>query len=595
MKGSSYVLPLCPFLWTIGLGSPIVTIPEDNVVEVPSYFAWINTWAAIGDSFAAGIGAGSTPKEADEVQCSRYGDAYPAILNDLMEIPQVSFKFLACTGATSAEIKDQAKLLDPGSLDLLSISAGGNDVGFSTVLKKCVYFPSSEAACEAAFDTATSLVGHDLQPNIESLLDAVLPVMKDDAIIVYTLYAQFFNDTDTACDDQSWVLFDPTGRSGKEFGLKLTRQKRQKMNQMVLAANERIKKAITSKRDKFESKKISIVIANWDAYVGKIKGRFCEEGATLNPDDNLSLVFQRQDQTPIFVPSDKKIIQTGQTKVETDLQAEEGLSRSFLPDSFTCRFHPNTLGQSIIAQVALAEIGKAKAEKLRAEENADTCILYPEPAMCKEDDRTVITHPRFDGAVSDFCRDKSDFTVTPLGSNKSLELRFSAIAGSSCGPSDCAQSMNNLYDECVYPAISSSEMIKQAKTLFLGSNDHGAYRGVTGPGYIGGEGSFSSKCGVYSFKMIDTTPKFPPGDDAVNPGGAIIKPWCSELEEPFVPYENLLAAVTEYCDHEGEPFFKGHKQITHTIGTGPETHIYMNAIDISKKAGDHYKYDDVCE
>ncbi|KAL8925829.1 MAG: hypothetical protein Q9208_003326 [Pyrenodesmia sp. 3 TL-2023] len=573
----------------------MVTIPDDNVVGAPSFFSGINTWTAIGDSFAAGIGAGSVPKEADEVQCSRYGDAYPVMLNDLMEIPQASFEFLACTGATSPEIKDQAKGLDPGSHDLLSISAGGNDVGFSTVLKKCVYFPSSEAGCEAAFDTATSSIGHDLQPNIESLLDAVLPVMKDDAIVVYTLYAQFFNDIDPACNDQSWVLFDPTGRSGKEFGLKLTTEKRRKMNQMVLAANERIKKAITNKRNEFESRKISIVIADWDAYVGKIKGRFCEEGATLNPDDNLSLVFQRQDQTPIFVPSDKKIIQTEQTKVETDLQAEEGLSRSFLPDSFTRRFHPNTLGQSIIAQVALAEIGKAKAEKLRAEENPDTCILYPEPAMCKEDERTVITHPRFDGAASEFCRDKSDITVTALESNKSLELRFSAIAGSSCGPSDCAQSMNNLYDECTYLAACSSEMIKQAEAHHLGSNDHGAYRGVTGPGYIGGEGSFSSQCGVYSFKMTDTTPKFPPGDDAVNPGGAIIKPWCSVLEEQFVPHENLLAAVTEYCDHEGEPFFKGDKQITHEIGSGPETHIYTSAIDISKKAGYHYKYDDVCE
>ncbi|KAI4189588.1 MAG: hypothetical protein LQ346_005088 [Caloplaca aetnensis] len=511
------------------LGSPIAAKPEDDADELPSYFTWIHTWTAIGDSFAAGIGAGQYPKTHEDTSCSRYGDAYPVMLNDLMEIPQASFNFIACTGAISAEIKDQAKQLALGSQDLLTISAGGNDVGFSTVLKECVYLPSSEKACEAALATASSLVEHELQSNIESLLDSVLPVMKDDAIVVYTLYAQFFNDIDPACNKQSWVLFDPTGRSGKEFGLKLTTQKRRKMNEMVLAANDRIRTAITNKQNGFESRKISIAIVDWDPYVGKIHGRFCEEGATLNPDDNLSLVFQRQDQTPIFVPGDKKITQIEQSKDEVNLPASDGLVRSFLPDSFTRRFHPNTLGQSIIAQIALDQIATAKDKKLRAEEKVEACILYPQPPLCKEDDRTVITHPRFDGVVDDFCRDKADSKVTDMG--------------------------------------------------------------------IGGEGSFSSECGVYSFKITDSTPKFPPGADAVDGDGAVIKPWCSHAEEQFIPLDDLLPAVGEYCDHDGEPFFPGDKQITHTISSGPETHFYMQGRDITKSNGKYkyYKYDDVCE
>ncbi|KAL8897389.1 MAG: hypothetical protein Q9207_007240, partial [Kuettlingeria erythrocarpa] len=382
--------------------------------------------------------------------------------------------------------------------------------------------------------------------------------MKDDTIVVYTLYAQVFNDIDPACNEQSWVLFDPTGRSGKDIDLKLTTDKRRKMNEMVLAANDRIRTAITNKQNGFESRKISIVIADWDPYVGKIHGRFCEEGATLNPDDNLSLVFQRQDQTPIFVPGDKKITQIEQSKDEVNLPAPDGLVRSFLPDSFTRRFHPNTLGQSIIALIALDQIATAKDNKLRAEEKVEACILYPQPPVCIEDDRTVITHPRFDGVVAEFCRDKADSKVTDMGVNTTLELRFSAIAG---------------------------------------SNDHGAYRGVTGPGYIGGEGSFSSECGVYTFKITDSTPKFPPGADAVDGDGAVIKPWCSQAEEQFIPLDDLLPAVGEYCDHDGEAFFPGDKQITHTISSGPETHIYMQGRDITKinSSYKYYKYDDVCE
>ncbi len=67
------------------------------------------------------------------------------------------------------------------------------------------------------------------------------------------------------------------------------------------------------------------------------------------------------------------------------------------------------------------------------------------------------------------------------------------------------------------------------------------------------------------------------------------------VEEPFVPQEDLVAAVAEYCDHQGEAFFKGHKQITHKIATSPETHIYMNGMDISETAENYYKYADVCE
>lgn len=273
--------------------------------------------------------------------------------------------------------------------------------------------------------------------------------MKDGGIVAYTLYGQFFNETATACNDQSWVLFDPTGRSGKEFGLKLTTQKRQKMNEMVRAANKRIRTAISNSRNDFDSRHISLVVADWDAYVGKIRGRFCEEGAPLNPDDNPSLVFQRQDQTPRFIPPDK-LKHMDQAESRRNPQSSEVSTRNLLPDDITRRFHPNTLGQSIIAQIALANIARAKAEQLAIVKITNTCTLYPATPTCKEDERTVITHPRFDRAVHEFCEAKSDFAVTSFESNKALELRFSAIAGSSCGPSDCMQSMNNLYDQCKY-------------------------------------------------------------------------------------------------------------------------------------------------
>lgn len=64
----------------------------------PYYFGWIKSWSAIRDSYAAGIGAGEGPGTSDDRSCSRYGDAYPHLLDDLMDNKKAEFKFLACTG-----------------------------------------------------------------------------------------------------------------------------------------------------------------------------------------------------------------------------------------------------------------------------------------------------------------------------------------------------------------------------------------------------------------------------------------------------------------------------------------------------------------
>src|SRR5436305_1255998 len=48
----------------------------------PTYFGWVRRWAAVGDSFTAGIGSGSVySKRREDVACSRYDYSYPAIVN----------------------------------------------------------------------------------------------------------------------------------------------------------------------------------------------------------------------------------------------------------------------------------------------------------------------------------------------------------------------------------------------------------------------------------------------------------------------------------------------------------------------------------
>ncbi|KAH7109411.1 glycosyl hydrolase family 71-domain-containing protein [Dendryphion nanum] len=113
-------------------------------------FRWVESYLAMGDSFAAGIGVGEVRPESDAYGCSRYSGAYPLKVQEAIQSP--NFVFTACSGDKSTDIiKNQfskAWYIGPGltqvrTFDLVTMSAGGNDVGFSDVLKGCLFLPTS--------------------------------------------------------------------------------------------------------------------------------------------------------------------------------------------------------------------------------------------------------------------------------------------------------------------------------------------------------------------------------------------------------------------------------------------------------------------
>lgn len=107
---------------------------------------WIKRYAALGDSYAAGIGIGNVGSAQDAAECSRYDGAYPEKIQSIVEAE--SFQFVACSGDLSKNVVETqlGKLKSTGfndrvEFDLITVSAGGNDVGFSTVLEACLFLP----------------------------------------------------------------------------------------------------------------------------------------------------------------------------------------------------------------------------------------------------------------------------------------------------------------------------------------------------------------------------------------------------------------------------------------------------------------------
>lgn len=97
----------------------------------PTDFSWITRWAAVGDSFTAGIGSGSPlgtvfTSRADWA-CSRYDRSYAEVLNRAFGSTVDDFQFVACSGDRTEDIYTQIQNMD-GDLDLVVMTAGGNDL-----------------------------------------------------------------------------------------------------------------------------------------------------------------------------------------------------------------------------------------------------------------------------------------------------------------------------------------------------------------------------------------------------------------------------------------------------------------------------------
>ncbi len=224
----------------------------------PWDFTWIHNYTALGDSYAAGIGAGNASSGSGDAVCSRYDGAFPVILNSYLNNLQ-AFQFIACTGDTSNDVvTKQISTLADSSLDLVTVSAGGNDVGFRSVLEACVYLTTTQQACTDAINDAggpTKIA--QLRSSVDSVISTLAPKMKAGHVVIWALYAEFWNSVPNYCDNQTWAYWDPLGIAG----LKLTSDNRNEMNKLVNYVNGNISSVIASSTGSNRPSQLNIVTA----------------------------------------------------------------------------------------------------------------------------------------------------------------------------------------------------------------------------------------------------------------------------------------------------------------------------------------------
>ncbi|SDX72631.1 GDSL-like Lipase/Acylhydrolase family protein [Amycolatopsis xylanica] len=165
---------IAAFLLIIGLAAP--------AAAADAYFA-------LGDSYSSGLGAG---KYGTSGKCKRSVNAYPQLW--VNEHAGTKLTFLACSGATTADVLTQAGSITPDAT-LVTLSVGGTDAGFSDVMVTCVL--NSEQACAKRVDVARKFITETLPGRLDAVL-AKIKAAAPNARVFLLGYPHLFAD-DGSC------------------------------------------------------------------------------------------------------------------------------------------------------------------------------------------------------------------------------------------------------------------------------------------------------------------------------------------------------------------------------------------------------------
>jgi lysophospholipase L1-like esterase len=169
----------------VGWGTPAVSASNDYV--------------ALGDSYASGVGTRSY--DASSGSCYRSPYAYPVV--DATRVG-ASLTFVACSGATTRSVlSGQLGSLAPGT-DHVSVTVGGNDVGFVPVITACAQ-PWWAADCQGEIDEAQDEIIHVLPGRLDTLYAAIRTEAAH-ADVVVVGYPRLFMGED--CNAGTW--FSPS-------------------------------------------------------------------------------------------------------------------------------------------------------------------------------------------------------------------------------------------------------------------------------------------------------------------------------------------------------------------------------------------------
>lgn len=285
------------------------------------------TYAALGDSYAAGDGAGSSRWLPHlDPACGRFSEAYPTQIADNSSLGIDSFRNVACGGATTKTIVYKQMWYLKGA-DVVTIQVGGNEVDFFPVLNECIQQWKPLSTCDREINRARSLI--QSTRFVQAFDDMVKYASKKTDIgtdILVLGYARFFNARTEQCNG---VSFSKTNTANV-----LSNQLRASFNDLVVMLNTVIEASARAHGATYVD--IDMLFEGH---------RFCEAGVVEPRPDWEGTWFFRETPTTDAL---QDLLPLPETQAEQNQMRLPNPFRKFF--DLTRTFHPTARGHEAIAR-----------------------------------------------------------------------------------------------------------------------------------------------------------------------------------------------------------------------------------------------------
>jgi lysophospholipase L1-like esterase len=157
------------------------------------------SYVALGDSYSSGVG--TRTYISDGTSCHRSTYAYPYLI---AQSRGFTLNFQACSGAKIPDVTSkQLGALSSGT-SYVTISVGGNDAGFSSVITECAQ-PGWMSNCDGKINTAQSYINNTLPGSLATLYSSIRSKAPNARVVVVG-YPRLFQGED--CNAGTW--FSPS-------------------------------------------------------------------------------------------------------------------------------------------------------------------------------------------------------------------------------------------------------------------------------------------------------------------------------------------------------------------------------------------------
>jgi len=150
-----------------------------------------SSYVALGDSYSSGVGTRTYYNDGTNCQRSPY--AYGPLIAAKY---RYAFTFEACSGAKTTDVNSSQLGPLSSTTNLVTMTIGGNDAGFSTVIEDCAawYFP-----CQSAINNANSFIQNQL-PGLLNTTYGDIRSHAPNAHVVILGYPHLFTSNGATCN-----------------------------------------------------------------------------------------------------------------------------------------------------------------------------------------------------------------------------------------------------------------------------------------------------------------------------------------------------------------------------------------------------------